>query len=143
VRPVPTGEKFVLTAAIQGKVTPERLSAIDAEFFVDPECRTLFSIIKSELSTGRPIDYSQIATHLRGEAELTLLSEVTLTEDLDEASIARFDEVLVPMQKAFIERRKREIQRDIEEAVRSGDSERERRLDAEKLELSRMLSALK
>jgi len=140
---VPSGEKFVLTAVVQGKVGGGKLSALHEALFTDPACKTLFSITKNAISSGQPIDYSAIATHLRGEAELTLLSEVTLTEDLDEASIARFDEVLVPMQKAFIERRKREIQRDIEEAVRSGDSERERRLDAEKLELSRILSALK
>ena len=47
------------------------------------------------------------------------------------------------MQKAHIERRKREIQREIEEAVRAGDPDRERRLDAEKLELSRMSNTLK
>ena len=116
---------------------------MDAAFFSDPACKTLFSIIKSEVSAGQPIDYSAIATHLRGEAELTLLSEVTLTDDLDEAAIARLDEVLIPMKKAYIERRKREIQREIEDAVRLGDQDRERKLDAEKLDLSRMSNTLK
>ncbi len=142
-RSVPSGEKFVLMAVVQGRIAGERLSGLDEDFFSDSACKTLFSIIKSEFSGGQPIDYSQIATHLRGEAELTLLSEVTLTEDLDESAIARLDEVLIPMQKAHIERRKRDIQREIEEAVRSGDHDRERRLDAEKLDLSRMLNALK
>lgn len=142
-RAVPSGEKFVLTAVIQGRIAGERVRGIPEGFFTDPACKTLFSIIKSEVSEGRAIDYSQIATHLRGETELTLLSEVTLTEDLDEAALARIDEVLIPMQKGYIERRKREIQQDIEEAIRSGDIDRERRLDAEKLELSRMSSALK
>lgn len=143
VRAVPSGEKFVLMAVVQGRIGGERLEALKEGFFTDPACKTLFSITKSAISAGQPIDYSQIATHLRGEAELTLLSEVTLTEDLDEAAVARLDEVLIPMQKAFIERRKREIQQDIEEAVRNGDQDRERRLDAEKLELSRMSSTLK
>ncbi|HUJ13452.1 MAG TPA: toprim domain-containing protein, partial [Thermoanaerobaculia bacterium] len=142
-RAVPSGEKFVLTAVVQGRLDREKLTALHEALFTDPACKTLFSIMKNVISAGQPIDYSEIATHLRGEAELTLLSEVTLTEDLDEGAIARFDEVLVPMQKAYIERRKREIQRDIEEAVRDGDHDRERRLDSEKLELSRMLSALK
>jgi DNA primase len=142
-RAVPSGEKFVLTAVIQGRIAGEKVGGIPEGFFTDPACKTLFSIIKSEVSEGRAIDYSQIATHLRGETELTLLSEVTLTEDLDEAALARIDEVLIPMQKGYIERRKREIQQDIEEAIRSGDKDRERRLDAEKLELSRMSSTLK
>jgi DNA primase len=142
-RTVPTGEKFVLTAVVQGKVASEKLNLLQEGFFGDPACKALFSLIKTGVSAGQPIDYSEIATHLRGEAELTLLSEVTLTEDLEDAAVARLDEVLIPMQKAYIERRKREIQQDIEEAVRSGDQQRERRLDAEKLELSRMSSTLK
>ena len=140
VRPIPSGEKFVLTAAIQGRMPGGMLSTIDADFFVDPACRTLFSIIKTELSAGRPIDYSQIATHLRGEAELTLLSEVTLTEDLDDGALTRLDQVLVPMQKSYIERRTKEIQRQISEAQKTGDDIRVAELLAEK---NRMLSTLK
>jgi DNA primase len=143
VRAVPSGEKFVLTAALQGRLPANRLSLLHEDFFNDPACKMLFSAMKTQISAGQPIDYSAIATHLRGEAELTLFSEVTLTDDLDEAAIARLDEVLIPMQKAYIERRKREIQREIEEAVRSGDHDRERQLDAEKLEISRMSNTLK
>jgi len=112
-------------------------------FFTDPACKTLFSIIKSEISAGQPIDYSQIATHLRGEAELTLLSEVTLTEDLDEAALARLNEVLIPMQKGYIERRTQEIQRELVEAERSADEDRVGRLWIERRDLLRMLSKLK
>ena len=140
VRPVPTGEKFVLTATIQGRVPPEKLRAIDADFFVDPACKTLFSIVKTEVSAGRPIDYSQIATHLKGEAELTLLSEVTLTEDLEDGSLSRLDEVLQPMAKSYTERRTRDIQRELSEAQKAGDDIRVAELLAEK---NRMLSTLK
>ena len=42
-----------------------------------------------------------------------------------------------------IDRRTREIQREIEEAVRADDQDRYLRLYAEKLELSRMSNALK
>jgi DNA primase len=143
VRAVPSGEKFVLTALIQGRVPPEKLDGIREGFFTDPACKRLFSITKSAISAGQPIDYSEIATHLKGEAELTLLSEVTLTEDLEDAALARLSEVLIPMQKAYIERRKRELQQEIEEAVRDGDADHERKLILEKEELSRMLSTLK
>ena len=143
VRAVPSGEKFVLTALVQGRLGRDRVEGIQEGFFSDPACRTLFSITKSAISAGQPIDYSEIATHLKGEAELTLLSEVTLTEDLEDVALGRLNEVLIPMQKAYIERRKREILRDIEEAVRNGDKIRERQLDIEKDELSRMWSTLK
>jgi DNA primase len=142
-RAVPSGEKFVLTAVVQGRLAGERLSGVQEGFFSDPACKTLFSIVKSGVSAGQPIDYSAIATHLKGEAELTLLSEVTLTDDLDEAAIARLDEVLIPMQKAYVERRTREIQREIEDAARNGDETLVERLHAEKIQLSRMSSALK
>jgi DNA primase len=140
VRAIPSGEKFVLIATIQGRIPDDKLSAIDADYFVDPTCRMLFSIVKSEISANRPIDYSQIATHLKGEAELTLLSEVTLSEDLDDGSLNRLDEVLIPMQKGFLERRTKLIQRELSEAEKAGDDERVGQLLAEK---NRMLSTLK
>jgi DNA primase len=142
-RAVPSGEKFVLTAVVQGRIGAEKLEGVREGFFTDSACKTLFSIIKSEVSAGQPIDYSEIATHLRGEAELTLLSEVTLTDDLDESAIARLDEVLIPMQKGYIGRRTQEIQRELVEAERSGEIERRNALDREKLDLLRMLSTLK
>ena len=140
VRAVPSGEKFILMATVQGRLPEERLRSIDADFFVDPTCKSLFSIVKTEISEGRPIDYSQVATHLKGEAELTLLSEVTLTEDLDDGSLNRLDEVLIPMQKSYLERRTQEIQREISEAQKAGDDDRVLTLMAEK---NRMLSTLK
>jgi hypothetical protein len=82
-------------------------------------------------------------THLKAEAELTLLSEVTLTEDLDDGALNRLDQVLGPMQEAFIHRRSQDIQRELAEAIRNGDSERRDVLDREKLDLMRMLSTLK
>lgn len=142
-RSIPSGEKFVLIATIQGRMADDKLRLINADFFVDPACKSLFSLIKAEISAGHPIDYSQIATHLRGESELTLLSEVTLSEDLDDAALTRLDQVLVPMQKSYIERRTQDIQREVVEADRVGDSERRALLDREKLDLVRMLSTLK
>jgi DNA primase len=142
-RAIPSGEKFVLTAAIQGRIPQSRLSTIDADFFVDPDCRTIFSLVKTEISAGRPIDYSQIQTHLRAEAELTLLSEVTLTEDLDDGALNRLDQILGPMQKGYIQRRSQDIQREAAEAKRNGDSERELLLQRESLDLMRMLNTLK
>jgi DNA primase len=143
VRPVPSGEKFLLTAIVQGRVAGEALEGIDAQFFVDPACKTLFSIIKSELLTGQPIDFSRIATQLRGEAELTLLSEVTLSDDLEDAAVARIDEILIPMRKSFVDRRSRDIQRELVEAEQSGDEERIARLWIERRDLQRMSSTLK
>src|SRR4029077_7904598 len=143
VRAVPTGEKLVLIAAIQGKIGKERLGGIEKEAFVGPVCTTLFSIIKTRLTSSNPIDYSEIATHLKGEAERTLLSELTLTDDLDDGILARLDELLTPLHRGFVARRQRQIQQEIEEALRNGDDDRVRQLDAEKLELSRMSSTLK
>jgi DNA primase len=139
--PQTTGEKFVLIAAMQGRLSDEQLGRLREEYFEDPACKTLFSIIKSDLMAGQPIDFVQIATHLRGEAELTLLSELSLTEDIDDRSLQRIDENLLPMERAFLSRRMQQIQRQIIDA--GSDGERVAELNQEKLRLSRMLHSLK
>jgi DNA primase len=141
--PGSTAEKMLLAAAIQGRLPSEVTGRLREEYFGDPACQTLFSIIKTDLLSGSPLDFAAIATHLRGEAELTLLSELTLSEDVDDATLQRIDENLRPMERHFLERRKLEIQREIVEAEKRGDEQRLAELDAEKLDLSRISSGLK
>jgi DNA primase len=136
VRTLPTGEKFVLTAALQGKVDRVTLERVKDDFFEDPACKTLFSITKEALLSGQAIDFGEVATHLRGEAELTLLSELTLTEEIDDPSLQRLDEILRPMERKDLDRRRRELQRQIADAEKKGEAQL---VD----ELIRMLSALK
>lgn len=138
--PQSSGEKFVLTAAMQGRLTEEQLGRLQEEFFDDPACKTVFSIIKSDLRAGQPIDFDEIATHLRGEAEIALLAELGLTEELDDQQLQRLDENLGPMERAFLDRRQIQIQRDIQEALRAGDEALADRLVSEKM---RILSRLK
>jgi DNA primase len=138
-----SADKTVLIAAIQGKLPPGRLAWLRDDFFNDPACKTLFSIMKNDLVSGSPIDFTEIATEIRGEAELTLLSELTLSEDVDEESLKRIDENLQRLEARYVKRRKLEIQREIVEAEKAGDAGRVAELDAEKQELSRMSSALK
>jgi hypothetical protein len=141
--PAPSGEKFVLQAALQGKLAPEVVGRIQEEYFEDPACKTLFSITKSDLVAGKPIDFSEITTHIRGEAELALLSELLLREDIDDSTLQRIDENLRPMERGYLTRRRLAIQREIIEAEKLGDMDRLRELDRQKVELSRMLSTLK
>jgi DNA primase len=141
--PQSTGEKFVLIAALQGKLTEEQVGRLSEECFEDSACKTVFSIIKNDLGNGRPIDFAQVATHLRGEAELTLLSELSPTEDLDDQQLQRLDENLAPMERAYLDRRQIQIQRDLQEALRNGDEARADQLAVEKLDLARMLRSLK
>ncbi|HEX7191715.1 MAG TPA: DNA primase [Thermoanaerobaculia bacterium] len=138
-----SADKTVLIAAIQGKLPPERLAWLQEDFFNDPACKTLFSIMKNDLVSGSPIDFTEIATEIRGEAELTLLSELTLSEDVDEESLRRIDENLQRLEARYVKRRKLEIQREIVEAEKAGDAGRVDELDREKQQLSRMSSALK
>jgi DNA primase len=141
--PAGTAEKMILTAALQGKLNPALGRRLREEFFEDPACKTIFSIIKPAIEDDVPIDFGEIATHLRGEAELTLLSELSLSEEIDDQTLQRLDENLRPLEKNYLDRRKREIQREIEEAHKRGDAELVARLDREKVELSRMSSTLK
>lgn len=139
--PIPSGEKFVLLAAAQGKLNAEQLGRLREELFEDSACKTVFSIMKSGLGDRQPIDFAAVATHLRGEAELTLLSELSLTDDIDDRSLERIDENLRPMERGFLSRRMQQIQREITDPAIDGD--RLSRLSSEKLELSRMLHSLK
>ncbi len=141
--PGSTAEKMLLTAAIQGRLPQEVAGRLREEYFGDPACQTLFSIIKTGLLSGDPLDFAAIATHLRGEAELTLLSELTLSEDVDDATLQKIDENLRPMERHFLERRQLEIQRDMVEAQKRGDAQRLDELAAEKHDLSRISSRLK
>lgn len=137
------GEKFVLTAAVQGKLTEGQIARLREEYFEDAACKTVFSIIKTRLRDGEPIDFAEVATHLRGEAELTLLSELSLTEDIDDRTLERLDENLRPMERSYLDRRKQQIQREIVDAERAGDSQRVDQLVTEKMELARILNTLK
>lgn len=138
--PQNTAEKFILQAALQGRLTPNQTGRLKEELFEDASCKTLFSTIKIDLIEGNPIDFREVETHLRGEAEVTLLAELSLSEDIDDRTVERLDENLSGMERAFLDRRKREIQREIDEALRRGDVQRAEELGNEKL---RMLSGLK
>jgi DNA primase len=135
-----SAEKWILRAALQGKLSESVVGRLREEYFEDPACKTIFSIIKSGLRAGNPIDFQEIQTHLRGEAEVTLLSELTLSDDIDDQTLLRIDENLRPMERHYLERRKLEIQRDIMEAEKAGDHSRVAELLAEK---TRMLNPLK
>jgi DNA primase len=141
--PQTTGEKFVLTAAIQGRLTPDQIGRLQEELFEDPACKTLFSIIKNDVESGQPIDFAELATHLKGETELTLLSELSLTEDIEDSALQRLDENLRPMERARLDRQKQQIQQEIVDAERAGDRQRLDQLVNRRMEITRMLSSLK
>lgn len=135
--PIPSGEKFVLTAAVQGRLTREQVERLREEFFEDPTCKTLFSIIKSDLAAGQPIDFEKVQTHLRGDAEQTLLSELSLTEDIDDRTLERLDSNTLPdLERAYLSRRLKQLRREFAEADAAGDHERAARLNREQLDLT-------
>ena len=138
--PSASAEKMILIALLQGKVPAGVAARIHEELFEDPACKTVFSAIKTDLEGGSAIDFVQLQTHLRGEAELTLLSELILSEDVDESTLQRIDENLRPLEKNYLERRKLQIQREIVEAERAGDEGRVAHLIGEK---ARILGSLK
>jgi len=123
----------VLQAAVQGKLAPEVLGRLTEELFEDPACKTLFSIMKNDLVTGNPIDFGEITTHLRGEVELALLSELLLSEEIEDPTLKRIEENLRPMEAGALLRRKTQLQRQIDEALKAGEAERADELLREKM----------
>ncbi len=137
--PTASAEKIILAAALQGRLPEGVAERVHEGLFEDAACRTVFTTIKSEVAAGKPIDFGVIATHLRGEAELTLLSELTLSEDVDDQTLQRIDQNLRPLERNYLERRKLQIQREIVEAEKAGDHDRVAQLDAEKMRIFRMV----
>src|SRR5260221_1692271 len=136
-------EKSLLRLALNQQLPEEQARRLREEYFEHPACRTLFSIIKNDLHQAKPIDFGEIATHLRGDAELTLLSELTLTDDLGTLAPDHLDQNLRELERRYLSRRKREIQQEIAEAEKAGDSARVYQLISEKGALDRILNELK
>ena len=141
--PGASAEKTILAMALQGKLSGSVAGRLQEELFQEPACKTLFSIIKNDVQAGNPIDFAEIATQLRGEAELTLLSELSLTEEFEDAVLGRLEESLQPLERRYIDTRLLEIQRDIQDAAKRGDENVVDALSSEKLTLRRMLNTMK
>jgi DNA primase len=136
-------QRSLLAAALQGLLPPAILERLHEGYFEDESCRTIFSITKNDLKAANPIDFNALSTHLRGEAEVALLSELVLGDLFEPGFFDRIEEVLGPLERRFVERRKLQIQREIAEALKEGNEERVRELDREKLDISRISSSLK
>lgn len=141
--PQTTGEKFVLIAALQGRLSSEQIARLREDYFDEPACRTIFALIEQDLVSGEAIDFAGVAIRLKGEAELTLLSELSLTEDIEETTMQRVDENLVPMERAHLARRMQQLQREIQDAAQEGNEARLSELLGAKMAFSRQLEKLK
>jgi DNA primase len=141
--PVATGEKIVLSALLREELPEELAVRLGEEIFEDQACRTIYSIIKGRRSEGQTLDFSEIQTHVKGEAAVTRLSELLLREDVEGRDRSALENTVRLMERRYIDRRLREIQLQIQEAVRTSDLAQEQALLVEKTDLSRRLHNLK
>ena len=141
--PLGSGQTFMLRAAFQGKLPDAAVQRLQEDWFEDPACRTLFSLTQKFVRAGSPIDFQEVATHLKGETELTLFSELSLSEDIDDQTLQYVGATLHEMEKSYLERRHIEIQHEANEALRQGDDERAAQLGMEKVRILRMLNEAK
>ncbi len=132
---VSSGEKQVLRALLRSTDGDERLSAVSAEWFDDAECRAIAETLASLREMNQPLDFSHVATHLKGEAELKRLSELAFEDEEDETDDAALASALDRMRRRQLDRRSDQLQAEIREAERSGDSDVLNRLLREKMEL--------
>jgi DNA primase len=146
----PNAEKFVLKALLQDGADPELMGKLTPEHFDDPACRAIFALIQPRLSSSQPLDFSEIATHLRGEAELTRLSELALGDEDSSVTPQSLESTIRLMELNLLENRLKQLTVRIAEAEREGNSERVQLLDQEKtglmrqkIELSRLRAPLK
>ncbi|HEY5551899.1 MAG TPA: toprim domain-containing protein, partial [Opitutaceae bacterium] len=135
--PIATGEKRVLAALLSGAMPEPLGERINEGHFEDPASRNIYLAVKNSLSASQSLDFSEIATHLRGDADLTRLSELVLGEDVEEFDMKALEDTVRLMERRFLDRRSKEIQILLQEAVRVGDLELEHTLLLEKNALSR------
>jgi DNA primase len=136
---ISTGEKQLLRAVLSEDFPKPLLGQIREEHFQDDTCREIFKVVQKIGIGDQPLDFSAIATHLKGEAELTRLSELALGDETDGLNPKKLEETIRLMERRFLDGRLKEIQAQIQEAMRAGDHERVQTLDLEKINLSRRL----
>lgn len=136
---VSTGEKQVLRAILGEQFPKSLLERLREEYFQEDTCREVFRAIQKTESSDQPLDFSAIATHLRGESELTRLSELALGDESDGPDLKKLEDTVRLMERRYLDRRLKEIQAEIQEAMRAGDLKRAQTLDQEKINLSRRL----
>ncbi len=142
--PVSTGEKEVLRTLLHAPDPKTVLSGLREEYFDDADCRSIFRAVAERAREGQPLDFSGIATDLRGESQLTRLSELAIAPDEKELdSPNSLGDTVRLMERRFLDRRLKEITSEIKAVRDTGDRVREEALDREKIELSRRLHALK
>ncbi|HVS33242.1 MAG TPA: DNA primase [Thermoanaerobaculia bacterium] len=136
-------QRSLLAAALQGLLPPEVMGRLHEGYFEDDACRTIFFITKNDLRAGNPIDFNALSTHLKGEAEVALLSELVLGDLFEPGFFGRIEEALRPLERHYVQRRKLQIQREIAEAQANGDEGRVRTLFQEKIDIDRISNSLK
>src|SRR5260221_8587857 len=136
-------EKALLRLELNQQLPGELAKRLREEFFEQPACKTLFSIIKNDVRDGNPIDFTEMTTHLKGDAELNLLSELTFSDDPGTLTTGNLDLNVRELERRYIFRRRKEIQQEIVDAEKVGDSGRVDQLITENESLNRILNSLK
>lgn len=138
-----TGEKVVIRELILGRLTDATTAAIHEEMFTDSRCRSVWRAWREVGGSSEALDFSRLATHVKGESELTMLSELALSQEDETTASSSVDQALRLMEKGWLHRRLRDLQIDIQNAGREDDAERQMGLLQEKNVLMRRLDALK
>ncbi len=136
-----TTQKTILAAAIAGNLPHELIEQIKPAYFTDESCRLLFEIMQPNLLAGT-VDVSSVASRLRGERELSLLSELILGNLVTEETRLNPDELLRQLHLSFLERESIEIQRALDSAQREGNQATVEELLIRKHELTKVLNKL-
>lgn len=144
VAPISTGEKEVLRALLRTENPAALVAALREDYFEDADCREIYRVVAERINKGQPLDFSQIATDVRGESALTRLSELAVSGEDEGGDVpASAEEIVRLMERRYLDRRLKQITMQIRDAREAGDGEREGALMQEKMDLSRQLHALK
>jgi len=117
------------------------LPQIELEYFIQPQCRSIFSLIKRAYLDRKTIAYHEIVESMSTEEEKDLLAQIASAdvEPIEKIDVSLYINAL---KRLFLERKQKEIMIEIEEAQKINDQQKQYDLSMKKLQIKKEIEAL-
>lgn len=117
------------------------LPQIELEYFTHPQYRNIFNLIKRAYLDRKSIAYQEIVKSMSTDEEKDLLARIASddAEPIEKIDVSLYVNAL---KRSFLEKKQREIMREIEEAQKSNDQQKQYNLSMQKLRIKKEIEAL-
>jgi DNA primase len=140
---VPQMERRVLQLILSGQEDGSHLlREVEVDFFSDRRAAEVFEALRKQKKSGNALDFSGLAPHLTGVADLAFVSGLLLDE-ASEPSAGEWEYYAKYLKRFYLERESKKLSATIERAQSAGDLGEVSRLSLAKQEISRQIRDLK